>query len=109
MSQRVTAKRVAAQQNNIGCQHDCADADSKSIWKPKRFPDIDREHDQKEKCQIKKISMHILHNQRERAFTPVALARLTDGARRRIGPERFVICAAKVITREPKASGRPKN
>src|SRR6266480_182127 len=109
MSQRVTAKRVAAQQNNIDRKHNRADANSKSIWKPKRFPNIDREHDQKEKCQIKKISMHILHNERERAFTPVALARLTDGARRRIGPERFVICAAIVITGEPKAGGRPKN
>src|SRR5436309_9927945 len=103
----MTAKRITAEQNNVHCQHDCANADSKSIWKPKRFPNIDPEHDQKEKCQIKKISMHILHNERERPFAPVARARFAYRAGRRVGPERFVIGAAIVITGETKASGRP--
>src|ERR1700757_434979 len=65
MTERVTAKRIAAEQNDVNCKHDGANTNSKSIWKPRRFPNVDGEHDQKKHREIEKISMHILHNERE--------------------------------------------
>ena len=53
--------------------------------------------------------MHVLHDQWERTLAPVALARLTYSAGRRIGPERFVVSATIIITGEPEATRCPKN
>src|SRR5882724_8142764 len=41
MSERVTAKRVAAEQNNVDCQNNRADSNSKSIRKPQCLPNVD--------------------------------------------------------------------
>src|SRR6266436_3193971 len=53
--------------------------------------------------------MHILHDERERSFAPVALARLTDSTRRRICPEGFVVCAAIVVAGDTKSCRSPEN
>src|SRR5262245_25589829 len=53
--------------------------------------------------------MDILKNERQFLFAAIALAWFADGARRRIHPERLVIGAAVVVTREPEACGRPEN
>src|SRR5437879_13546035 len=53
--------------------------------------------------------MNVLHNERERTFAPIALARLDHGAGRQISPERLVVRAAVVVTGHSKPSGRPKN
>ena len=79
------------------------------IDKPHRFPDVVREHEDEKQREIKEISVHILHDEREGALTEVSLARLTDRARGRIGPKGFVVGAAVVITGEPKSAGSPKN
>ena len=53
-----------------------------------------------------KIAVGVLQNQRERVLAEVRLARLADGARRRIGPERLVVGAAVVITGEAEQAGK---
>src|SRR5215216_7591818 len=45
VSQRMAANGIAAQQNNIDRKHNRADADSKAISKPQRFPNVNRKHD----------------------------------------------------------------
>ena len=48
-------------------------------------------------------------DERERTFTPVAFARLTNGACRRISPERFIVRAAIVVTGQPESARCPKD
>ena len=115
MAQRMTTKRVAAQQHDIHRQHERADADAerfrpvRGIDEPHRFPDIVGENENENEREVEKIAMHVLHDEREGTFAEIGFARLADGAGRRIGPERFVICAAVIITGEPESARRPKN
>src|SRR5580704_17111648 len=53
--------------------------------------------------------MDVLKDQRKGFFAPVRLARLAEGAGRRVGPERLVIGAAIVITGEAESSGGPQD
>ena len=57
--------------------------------------------------EVQEVAVDVLEDQRERALAAVALARLADGAGRRIGPERLVVGAAVVIAGEAEAAGRP--
>ena len=79
------------------------------IYKPERFPNVDAEDDNENKCEIKKISVHILHNERERALTEIRFSRLTDGAGRWVRPKRLVIGATIIITGQAEYARRPKN
>src|ERR1051325_1046776 len=84
MTQRMTAEREAAQKDDVDEQDERADPkaerslSSRRIDEPKRFPDIDREDDDKQKREIKKIAVHVLHDQRKRALTEIGFARLAD-------------------------------
>ena len=98
---------VAAEKINVYRQNDRADPNSKTIGKPARFPNIVGENANKDDCEIEKITMHILHDEREGTFAPVSRARLTDCAGGRIGPEGLVISAAVIITSEPETTRRP--
>src|SRR5262252_9008797 len=53
--------------------------------------------------------MDVLQDQRERTLSQITLTWFTYGARRRIGPERFVISSAIVITGETKPPGSPED
>src|SRR6476660_602209 len=105
----MTTKSVATEQNNVHCEHNRAHSNSKPIGKPQRLPNVDRQNDEEKKCQIQKVAVHVLHDERKRTLTPVALARLTHRARRRIRPESFVIRAAIIIARHAKSCRRPEN
>src|SRR5437899_10746786 len=111
----MTTKCVAGQQDDINCKHNRADANAEcsfpAVWidKPKRFPDVVGQNQKEKERKIKKVTMNILHDERERPFAPVAFTRFTDGARRRISPERFIVRAAIVVTGQPKPARRPKN
>src|SRR4029450_5090634 len=79
------------------------------IDKPERLPNVIRQDQNEQERQIEKIAMHILHDERERMLAPVTLTRLSHRARWRIGPKRFVVSAAIIITGEPEATRCPKN
>src|SRR6266508_5604889 len=115
MSQRVTTECVSAQQININRKHDCADADAERtlaadwIDEPESFPHIIGQNENKNERDVKKVAMHILHDERERALAKICFARLAHGACWWIRPKRLVVRAPIVVTRESKAAGRPKD
>ena len=76
--------------------------------KPERFPNIVGQNQNEHERDIKKIAVHVLHDQREGTFAQIGFARLAHRACRRIGPERFVIGASIIIAGEPEAAGRPE-
>src|SRR5438552_13133754 len=99
---------VAAKQDDVDRQNDCADADaernlaSRWIGEPHRFPDINREDDDEAEREIKKVAVHVLHDQGERALAEIRLARFAYSTSGRVGPETLVIGAAVVIAGETK-------
>ncbi len=114
MAQRMTAERVAAQQDYVQREHDCSDADAEMIRtrcvrKPHRFPRIVRENENEQQREVKEVAVNVLHDERKRIFTEISLSRLTHRTGGRVRPKRFVISAAVVITGEPETGGRPQN
>src|SRR4030088_578955 len=105
----MTAKRITAEQNNVDCEDECSDSNSKSVRKPKRFPNVDAQNDDENEGEIKKITVHVLHDEREGTFAEISFARLAHRAGRRIGPERLVVGAAIVIASESETARRPQN
>src|SRR5438046_2587522 len=105
----MTAKCVTSQQNNIDRQNNRANSDSEAIGKPKRVPNVMGKDHEKEERKIEKVTMHILHDERERPLAPVAVARLAYCACGRISPEGFVVRAAVVVAGQAKSGRRPKN
>ena len=69
MAERVTAKSVTAEQNDVDREDDGADADSESITEPKRLPDVVAQNQNENEREIQKIAVHILHDERERTLT----------------------------------------
>ena len=98
---------VAAEQHDVGRQHERADADAerhragRRIGEPERLPHVVGEDQQDRQRQEQEVAMDVLQDERKRVLAPVARARLADGARRRIGPERLVVRAAVVVAGEP--------
>src|SRR5687767_6242975 len=115
MPERVAAEGETAEQHDVECEHESADADpegslaGRGVEEPKRLPDIDREKNDKEEREVEKIAVHVLHDQREGTLAEIRFSRFAHGAGRRIGPERLVIGAAIVITGEPQSARRPEN
>jgi len=111
----MTTKCVTAEEHDVDRQDERADADAErsfsSPWirEPHRFPDINRKDDDEDERQIKKVAVHVLHDQREGTLAEIRFARFPDSARWRISPEGFVIGPAIIITGQSKSARRPKN
>ena len=65
MAQRMTTESIAAQEKYICGQNNRPEIDVKTVGKPKGFPGVVREKNNKNQCEIKKITVNILQNQRE--------------------------------------------
>ena len=109
MAQGMTTKSVTTEQDDIDREHNCPNTNSKSIWKPERFPNVVGQNQNKDDREIEKIAMHILHDEGKGTLAPITLARFTDGARRGVGPKRFVVRASIVIAGDAKSPWRPKD
>src|ERR1043166_996987 len=115
MTEGVASERVTAEEHDVDGQHQRADAEAKffcagnGIGKPQRFPNVRSQQQNKNESNVKKVAMDVLHDQRKRFFAQIFFARFADGARGRVGPERFVISAAIIITGETKAARRPED
>src|SRR5262245_25972467 len=70
---------------------------------------VPAENEDEEQREVEEVAMDVLHDQWKVTFAPVALARLADGTGRRVGPERLVVGAAIVVTRQTKSTGRPED
>src|SRR5207302_7154631 len=104
-----TTKSITAEENDVDREDDGADTDAKSIVEPECFPNVVAQNQNEDEREIKKVTMHILHDERERALAPICVARFANGACRRVCPKRFVISASIIITGQPKSARRPKN
>ncbi len=107
--ERVTAKNISTQKHHVHNQNEGPDTDSETVGKSEGYHCV---IDQKGPHQVgepQKVAMVILQNQRKASFAEILLARLAHRARRRIGPERFVVCAAVVVTGQPEKAGYPEN
>ena len=109
VAQRVAAERVAAEQHDVDREHERADADAELLSRPSRrrtssaFHDVVREDEEEEQRDVQEVAVDVLEDERKRSLAAVALARLADGAVRRIGPERLVVRAAIVVAGEAEA------
>src|SRR5205085_9501197 len=90
-------------------QHDGSHANSKAVFKPERFHGIVSQNRPHQVGEAQKVTMKVLHNQREAAFAEIGLPRLADRARWRIGPEGLVVSATIVITGETEEARNPKD
>ena len=114
MTQRVTAKCVAAQQDDVQCEHDRSNADSEVpctglIREPHRSPGIVSENKNEKQREVKKVAVDILHDERKGIFAQISLTSLGNGASGWVCPERFVVSAPVVVTGEPKPARSPQN
>src|SRR5215471_18840645 len=100
----MAAECVTAEQTNIYSEDERADADAESAVEPERFPEVVGKNDGKEERDVHEVAVNVLHDERERTLTEISFARLADGARGRVGPKRFVIRAAIIITGHPKSA-----
>src|ERR1051325_11357928 len=108
MPQAVTAECVAAQQDHVDRKDKSADSDAEmfraALAEPERFVNVVCQNEKKQNRQVHKIPVDILKYQREFALAPISAARFAYGTRWRIGPKRFVIGSAVVITRKTKSA-----
>jgi len=115
MSQGMTTERITAEQNDIDCENHRPNANAKHTFscpwidKPKRFAHVIGEDQNENESEIEKIAVNVLNNQREGTFAQISLSRFTNGACRRIRPERLIVCAPVVVTGQTKSTGCPKN
>src|SRR5579884_3742436 len=114
MAQRMAAEGVTAQQDDVQGQHQCADAEAEvplvggvagsiDLEEPRRLEGIPRQEKDEGNGDVQEIAMDVLNEQRAEAFAPVALARLTNSAVGRIGPERLVVGTAIVVASHAEA------
>src|SRR5437016_10718873 len=105
----MTAESVTAKKDDVDRENDCADANAEPAIEPDRFPNVVEQDQNKNQREIKKVTMNVLHDERERSLAPVCRSWFANGAARRIRPKRFVVRAAIVITRHPESARGPKN
>src|ERR1044072_2208572 len=113
MPHRVTAERVAGEQNDVDGEDDGAKSDAElfatTVVEPERLPHVVREEKQKQHRNVHEVAVDVLQNQWKRSLADVALSRLTHGAVRRIRPKRLVVGAAIVVAGESKQAGKRQN
>ena len=73
MAQRVTAKRVASQQDDVQREHNRSDAEPEMLEtgcvpEPHRFPSVVSEHKNEQQRQVKEVAVNVLHKERKRIF-----------------------------------------
>src|SRR4051812_28636644 len=104
----MATKRITTGQHNIDRQHNRANADSPAIDEVHGFKNIVGKNQNEKDGDVKKVTVNVLHDERKRTLAEISLARLADGAGRRIRPERLVIRASIIIAGEPEAARRPE-
>ena len=114
MPQRVAAKSIHRQEKCVQRQHNCPDADAEmfragQVGEPHPQPRVIRQQDDKEEREVKKVAVHILDDERERAFAEKRFASLADGTVDRVRPKCLVIRAAIIIAGETETGRRPQN
>ena len=105
----MTAEYVSAEKHHVHSQDQASDPDAEAVRETEGHHCV---IDQKGPYQVgepQKVTMEVLQNQGKASFAEITLARLAYRARGRVGPERFVVCAAVVITGQPEEARDPKD
>src|SRR5258708_9566070 len=103
------AECVAAQENSVSEQDQSSDADAKSIFEPHGPPSVmSKQHDENQ-CEIEKVAMYVLKDERKGSLAEIFLAGLAHRTGRRIGPKRLVVCAAIVVAGDSESTRRPQD
>ena len=105
----MTPEYISAKKHDIHDKDEGSNPDPKSIREKERPPRVIDQKAPNDVGEPQEVAMKILQNERKGSFTQITLARLAHRARRRIGPERFVICAAVVVTGHAEQAGYPEN
>src|SRR4051794_4185013 len=101
MAEGVASEHIATDQDHVRQQDQRPKADSEVAVKPERFHGVYRKQEPDDVGKAEEIAMEVLRYKREGFLAEVAVARLADGARNRVRPERLVIRAAIVVAGEP--------
>src|SRR5437773_2363289 len=115
MPQRMTAQRVAAEQDDVHHENDGAETNTEilaaggAVEEEHRVVRIFGEDDQKNERRVQEVAVNVLNHQRQEALAAIALARFTDGAVRGIGPEALVVRTPIVVARESEPGGEWQN
>jgi hypothetical protein len=109
MPKGVTAKYISAQQYDIHNQNEAPDPDSESVGKAEGHHRVIGQKSPHWIGKPQKITMKVLQNQWKAPLSEIALPRFTDGTRGWVDPERFVVCAAVVVARQPEEARYPQN
>src|SRR5260370_38932450 len=110
VAERMAAKRITAQEEDVDQEDNRADAEAEVelaivALELARLHDVPGEKQDKDQSQVQEIPVHILNDQRQAVLAPVALARLADGAVRRVAPPHLLVCTAAVRARDAKRTG----
>src|SRR5215472_12878201 len=97
MTQRVTAQRIAAEQDYVDQQHQCSSADSETIRELRGLVDVVAEQDEKDQRQVQEVAVNVLDDEWKVPLAEIGFARFADRAVGRIRPKRFVVCAAIIV------------
>src|SRR6266567_9064597 len=105
----MAGKQIQRQQSHIDQQHKGPDANSESFRKDKGpnrvMPQEGNEHD----CQVQKVPVNVLQNEREARFPSVVSLSLRCRTRWWIEKERSIVCLAIVVTGCPKPQRATQN
>src|SRR4051794_4463934 len=106
----MTPKSVTTEENYVHSKDKCAECNSEvrnsvGVGEPHRFPRVMREEDQEHQREVKKISVDVLNDQRERFLAAISFSRFANCARRRVRPEGLVVRAPIVIAGKSESGG----
>src|SRR5205809_7730091 len=106
----MTREGVKRKENDIGKQHQRADADAKMSIKPEGANRVVPENDQKNERDVEKVTMEGLQYQRESSFAAVFVRPgFAYGTGRWIKKKRAVVGLAIIITGGSKTQRPPEN
>jgi len=110
VAKRMARKSVERKKNDVEGEDERADSDAKVSVEKERADRVKPEETDKENCEIKKIAMDILQDERKSCFAAiVAACRFTYGAGWRIEEKGPVKGLAVVVTSGAKAEGAGKD
>src|SRR5437016_14254958 len=103
----MAAENIAAQQDDIGGEHDSSQPDSETPVEPERLPHVVDQKPPDYVREAEEVAVKILQDQRPGPLPEIGLARLRDRAGGWIRPERCVVGAAIVIAGQAKEARYP--
>ncbi len=105
----VASEDVSSEKDDVHYQNQASYADAEAIWKAEGHDCVVNEEKPDNIGEPQKIAMEILQDEREASLAEIAFAWFTHSTRRRISPERLIVRAAVVITRQAKEAWNPEH